>query len=87
MALFVVILASLVGVIFFSGSSLSVASTHKSVSRLATRAIVNATTHMSGFEIALKLGKLNCPRNEFISSGTGTFTRKELSIEKLIMIL
>ena len=36
-----------VGVIRLSGSNLSVASTHKSVSRLATRAIVNAVIQIS----------------------------------------
>ena len=65
----------LVGVTRFSGSNLSVASTHNNVSKLATNAIVKAVTHIAGLVIAVKFGKLNCPKNELTSSGTGTFTK------------
>ena len=55
----------LVGVTFLSGSNLSEASTLNNVSKLATKAIVNATTHTSGCcKITEKLGKLNCPTKE-----------------------
>ena len=65
----------LVGVTFLCGSNLSVASTHRRVSRLATKAIVNATIHTSGLEMTLKFGKLNCPIKDEISSGMGTRTK------------
>ncbi len=49
----------LVGVTFLYGSNLSVASTHNKVSKLATNAMVKATTQISGFVITAKFGKLN----------------------------
>ena len=49
----------LVGVTLFSGSNLSVASTQSNVSRLATRAIVNAVIQISALVIAIKFGTLN----------------------------
>ena len=63
-----------VGVIRLSGSNLSVASTHKSVSRLATRAIVSCYPNFNPCD-ALKVWKTKLTKNEFISSGTGTDTK------------
>jgi len=59
----------LVGVTRLIGSNLSVASTHKSVSKLATKAIVNAVIQISGLVIAPKFGKLNWPINDSKSLG------------------
>ena len=65
----------LVGVTRRRGSSLSVASTQSSVSRLATRAMVKPVSHTDGMVTALKSGKLNCPMKSSKLSGTGTLTR------------
>ena len=46
------------GVTRFSGSILSVASTHSKVSKLATKAMVKATIQTLILDIALKLGKM-----------------------------
>src|SRR5690606_5565061 len=64
----------LVGVTFLSGSSLSDASTHNKVSKLATRAMVNAVTQTSTLVITVKFGKLNWLKKSEALSGIGTLT-------------
>src|SRR5690349_21104090 len=54
----------LLGEIFFSGSSLSTASTLSSDSRLAIRAMVIAIFHTTGFPMAEKSGKVREPKKE-----------------------
>ena len=71
----------LVGVTFLFGSSLSVASTQSRVSRLATKAKVNATIQISCWVMTEKFGKLNCPKKEAASSGTGTLTKCDPAME------
>ncbi len=63
-----------VGVTRFAGSSLSVASTHNKVSKLATNASVKAVIQTSELPITPKFGKLNCPKKEEKLSGIGTET-------------
>ena len=59
----------------FSGSSLSAASMHSSVSILATAAMVAATIHTCGFWIAAKSGRENCPIKSLKDLGTGRLTK------------
>ena len=54
---------------------MSVASTHNKVSKLATKAIVNAVIQTFALTMPPKFGKLNCARKESKSVGTGILTR------------
>ena len=73
----------LVGVVLLCGSSLSVASTHNKVSRLATNAMVNPVIQICNEPIISKEGKVNWPTNESKLSGTGTFTKCSWEIPKV----
>ena len=64
-----------VGVIRFSGSSLSIASTANSVSKLAIIAIEKAITQIDGLNILLKLGNVKKEIKSLKSLGIGRLTK------------
>src|SRR5688572_9273666 len=66
----------------FIGSILSAASKQRSVSMLATVAIVAAVTHTAGLPIAERSGKLNCPKNSLAEEAVGSLTRCSPAITK-----